>query len=265
MMNLHMKRTALSLSLLTALASPMWASGSAFAAGEQVISAQVASARLDQVPSSVTVDGKKVKFDQGPVMVAGVLMVPVRAIAEAGGGIVTWDVGIQLVHIRMPERTIMIRLGHLDAEMHQDGVTYLDRNRIMMQKEPVLMGGRTLVSADTLTIIFGFDAVTGDDGSLNLTSPSSPGSSERGTVTKAEGGDQPRILLSGAAMANGEPRLTWASITAQTKITIEEGGKTRSGSPSDVKVGAQVDVKWAGPLEMSYPASGAAAEILVHN
>ncbi|MDB4895754.1 MAG: hypothetical protein JWN15_2016, partial [Firmicutes bacterium] len=33
-----------------------------------------------------TVDGKTVTFDQGPVMVDGVLFVPVRAIAEAAGG-----------------------------------------------------------------------------------------------------------------------------------------------------------------------------------
>jgi hypothetical protein len=256
------KRMALSLSLVASLCTPVWAAG---ASDAKVISAPVVSISLNQVPTAVTVDGKPVTFDQGPVMLEGVLYVPVRAIAAAGGGEVTWDSGIQLVHIRMPERTIMIGLSQMEAEMHQDGVTYLDRNFVAMGKMPVILAGRTLVSADALSSLFGFQVRTGDGGTLALTSPSKQpatpdGAAERGTITQAETG---RILLSGAAMANGEARMTWASITDQTQILVSAGGKTAPGTVADLTVGAQVEVKWAGPLTLSYPASGAAAAILV--
>lgn len=293
-MNPWMKRTAVSLSLLTVLAAPALASEPAIVTDARLISAPADSPAFTDVhlisapadapaitdvhlisapvdltlPAVVTVNGKPVTFDQKPVLLDGGLMVPVRAVAEAAGGEVTWDEGIQLVHIRMPDRTIIIRLGNAKAEMHEDGVNYFDRNLIAMEKAPVIMGARTLVSADALSTIFGFQIGAAQDGTLALASPVKEApvtpapdfGSEQGAITQAEAG---RFLLSGAAMANGEARLTWVSVSDQTKILIREGDQVRTGSPADLQVGARVEVKYAGPLMMSYPARGAAAEITV--
>lgn len=266
-----MKRTAMSLCLVTALAGPAMAGESTPVTDVRLISAPDTTAPLNQVPSAVTVNGRPVTFDQTPVVVDDVLMVPVRAIAEAAGAEVNWAGEIQMAHVLMPDRTILIRLGHLEAEMHEDGVTYVDRNRIAMTKMPVLVNGRMLVSADALSTIFGFQVQTGKDGTLELTSPSdepatvegATDEAEQGTIAEIKTGDQPSVLLSGAAMANGEARLTWVAIVAETRIIVQEGDQKRAGSISDLQVGAQAAVKYAGPLLLSYPARGTAAEILV--
>jgi hypothetical protein len=268
-MDTRIKRGAVSLCLLAAMATPVWAAEVGPGKIPSVMPLAAAAADVNQVPTAVTVDGKSVKFDQGPVMVDGVLMVPVRAIAEAAGGTVTWDGAVKLIHVRMPERTIMIHLGQQAAEMNQDGVYYLTRNLIQMKHLPTLVGGRTLISADALSGIFGFQVQTGTDGALVLTSPAkaapAPGQqSERGTITQVEAGDHPRVLLAGDRMANGEQRLTWASITSSTRITVREAEQTRAGSVTDLQVGPQVEITWAGPLMLSYPAQGTAAEIVIH-
>jgi hypothetical protein len=266
------KRTALSLCLAASIATPVWAGDAAPTQAPHVILVPVAAAEQVKVPSKVTVDGKTVTFDQGPVMVDGVLFVPVRAIGEAAGAVVTWDEAIRLTHVRMPERTIMIRFEHQEAEMHEDGVYYLTRNLVPMKRMPLMMGGRTLVSADALTNIFGFQATSQDDGTLALTSPSKPAAApaapavdvERGSVSRWESDDHKRFLLAGAPMANGEPTLSWVAITDKTKITVWEGDQTRGGSVSDITEGAQVAVTWDGMRAMSYPAQGVAAEVVVH-
>lgn len=271
-MHTWIKRTALALCLITALAAPAAAADAPPETGVHLISAPVETVLLNQVPSAVTVNGKTVAFDQGPAMVDGVLMVPVRAIAEAAGGVVTWAGEIRMVHVDMPDRTTLIRLDQKEAEMHLHGVTYPDRNRIAMAKQPVILNDRTLVSADALTAIFGFRVETGPDGSLQLTAPPAPPASvdsavsstaEQGSISQVKTGDSPSILLSGASMANGEPRLTWVSITPETKLVVQEGDQQRAGAVSDLQVGAKVAVTYSGPLMMSYPARGAAAMILV--
>lgn len=174
MMNPWLKRTAISLCLVTALAAPALAAETAPVTGVHLISAPVAVIQSSQVPSAVTVNGKTLSFDQGPAVVDGVLMVPLRAIAEAAGGMVTWAGEIHMVHVQMPDRTIMIRMSQSEAEMHQNGVTYPDRNRVAMAKAPVILGDRTMVSADALTSVFGFRVQSGADGTLALTAPGFP-------------------------------------------------------------------------------------------
>lgn len=121
-----------------------------------------------QVPTAVTVGGKPVTFDQGPALLDGVLMLPVRAIAEAGGGKVSWDGETQTVQIRMPDRSITLQIGNARAEMNQDGVVYLTRNLIAMAKAPTLLQDRTMISADALNAVFGFQLSTAADGTLAL-------------------------------------------------------------------------------------------------
>ncbi|MDB4896403.1 MAG: hypothetical protein JWN15_2665 [Firmicutes bacterium] len=244
-MDSRMMRAALSLCLAASLATPVWATEAGPGKIPSVLLPAAAAADVNQVPTAVTVDGKSVKFDKGPVMVAGVLMVPVRAIAEAAGGTVTWDPAVKLIHVRMPERMIQ------------------------MKQPPTLVAGRTLISADALSGIFGFQVQTGTDSAIVLTSPvkAAPGAgqqAERGTITQVEAGEHPRVLLAGDRMANSEQRLTWASITSSTRITVREAAQTRAGAVADLQVGPQVEITWAGPLMLSYPAQGTAAEIVIH-
>jgi hypothetical protein len=126
---------------------------------------------FDHVPAAVTVNGKAVTFDQRPLVVDGTLMIPVRFVAEAAGGVVNWDSGIHLVHMQMPDRTIMIHTGNTKAEMHQAGIAYPDRNLITMTKAPVIIGDRVLISADALSTVFGFQIRLGQADTLELTSP----------------------------------------------------------------------------------------------
>ncbi|HEY3364937.1 MAG TPA: stalk domain-containing protein [Symbiobacteriaceae bacterium] len=257
-------RTGAALCLLTALATPAWAAGPATGRPAPVLISAPAP-RQDQAPAAVTVNGTAVAFDQGPAVVDGVLMVPLRFIAEAAGGQVTWEAETRTVHVRMPDRTIMVQIGEAKAEMNQDGVAYFARNLIAMEKAPILLRGRTLISADALTSIFGFGMNPGPDGTLSLIMVTGVATSKAdlGTIAKVATGDRPRILISGPAMANGEPSLIWAVITDQTRIIVQEAGQTHPGTAADLQVGRQVAVRFAGPLLMSYPAQGAAAEIEV--
>jgi hypothetical protein len=272
-MHAIVKRTALSLSLVACLAAPALAAGDPPAATDiHLISAAAPVAALDQLPKAITVNGHTVTFDQGPAIVDHVLMLPVRAIAEAAGGVVTWGGGIQLVHVQMPDRTIMIHLSQVEAEMHQNGVVYLDRNRIKMSHLPTLVNDRTLIPADALTSLFGFQVQTGADGVLALTAPTDQPAAvdtapdqaaEPGTIKELKTGEQPAFLLSGAPMANGEARLTWVSVTPATHIIIQDGDQERDGAAADLQIGSQVAVMYAGPLTMSYPAHGSAAEVII--
>jgi hypothetical protein len=272
-MHMNMKRTALSLCMLTALATPAWASDvapiSAPTMEASPINAPIDLARLKQLPASVTVNGRTITFDQAPTMTDGVLYIPVRFIAEAAGAEVTWDEGIQLVHIKMPDRTVILRIGKSDAEMHLDGVQYVQRNLVQMTKAPLLLGGRTLVSADALTAVFGFDVRLAADGSLVLTAPVKQATKEiwavePGTIKEIQTGERNRILIAGKPMSNGEGALNWATIKEDTVITVKEGEATRSGSFADLTVGAEIEVGWTGPMLRSYPGQGTAAEITVY-
>lgn len=285
-MHMSIKRTALSLCVLTALATPAWASDGAPITDARLtsapinavpisapitavpISAPIDLAQLSQLPPGVTVNGQQITFDQAPVLTNGVLYMPVRFIAEAAGAEVTWDEAIQLVHIKMPDRTIVLRIGKADAEMHLDGVQYIQRNLVHMAEAPVLTGGRTLVSADALTAVFGFDVQLGANGALALTAPVRQApkeiwSVEPGTIKEIQTGGRNRILIAGKPMSNGEGALNWATITADTVITVKEGDTIRQGSFADLVVGAEIEVGWTGPMLKSYPGQGTAGAITV--
>ncbi|MDF2628029.1 MAG: hypothetical protein K0R39_1860 [Symbiobacteriaceae bacterium] len=290
-MHVSIKRTALSLCLVTALATPAWASDSApvtdirpinavpisapiiavpISAPINVvpISAPIDLAWLTNLPMGLTVNGQAVTFDQAPVMNDEVLYIPVRFIAEAAGAEVTWDEGMQLVHIKMPDRTIILRIGKGDAEMHLDGVQYVQRNLVQMAKAPLLLGGRTLVSADALTAVFGFEVQLGAGGALTLTAPAKGSKAdvwavEPGTIKEVQTGERNRILIAGKPMSNGEGSLNWATIKDETVVTVKEGEATRAGTFADLAVGAEIEVSWTGPMLRSYPGQGTAAEVVV--
>lgn len=62
-------------------------------------------------PITVTVDGDPVVFDQPPVILDGRVMVPMRAIFEALGAQVNWEVGKQVVTAAKNKNTIKLSIG----------------------------------------------------------------------------------------------------------------------------------------------------------
>ncbi|MDB4897731.1 MAG: hypothetical protein JWN15_3993 [Firmicutes bacterium] len=223
------------------------------------------------LPTAVTVNGLAVTFDQQPMVSDGKLMVPLRFVVEAAGGTTRWDQTTQTVSVDLADRVATFTLGNQSAGLNRKGVFYIQQNFVKMSAAPTMVNGRMLVPADTLSSILGLQEQAGQAGALTLFSaqpasatPAKPadhnaGDTMKGTIKQIETGDHPRILVEGAAMANGEPSLTWLSINEQTKIAVKDA----AGSLSDLAVGQTVSVSLAGPVLQSYPAQGAAASVTV--
>lgn len=212
-------------------------------------------------PDAVAFDGRAIPFDQQPVLLSGVLMVPLRFVIEAAGGTAQWNQAEHTVTVRLSDRTALFQIGTDSAEMNEDGVQYVQRNLIKMAQPPVIVEGRTLISADALSRILGFMERSSEGGTMDLMRPTAGISV--GKIAKLEKGDSTRILVEGGPMANGEPNLLWVTLNEKTAISVRENGQDRSGSLSDLAIGQQVDVQLAGPILKSYPAQGGASAILI--
>lgn len=88
---------------------------------------------------SVTIDGKKVSFDQPPIIVNDRTMVPLRAIFEALGASVEWDGTTRTVTSTKGGTTISMTIG--SNTMYKNGTA------IILDVAPQLVGDRTLVPA----------------------------------------------------------------------------------------------------------------------
>ncbi|HWI64294.1 MAG TPA: copper amine oxidase N-terminal domain-containing protein [Symbiobacteriaceae bacterium] len=233
------------------------------------------------VPASVLVNHKAVTFDQKPLLEAGTLMVPLRAVVEGAGGTVAWDGETMTVTARVGDRTAWFVIGAAEAEMVQDNVRYIKRNMIPMAKAPVLAGGRTLVAADALTNVLGLLAQPSAEGALNLVPvpqqremapPATPAEEQEwmrgGTVKEIKYSYEgfTAMLVECAPMSSGEASLVWFTLRPSTKITVMENGVEREGSQNDLATAhmLKVDVRPTGPMLMSYPAQGGAAAIVLH-
>ncbi len=112
----------------------------------------------------LTFDGKFAKLDQGAEIIDGVLMVPLRAVVEGLGGKVQWDDATRSVTVEMSDRMAYFCVGQEQAEMNQNNVRYIARNMIAMDKAPIIINGRTMISADAITQILGlYGSPTLDD------------------------------------------------------------------------------------------------------
>lgn len=120
------------------------------------------------LPQVVTVNKHPLAEGQGAKVIDGVLMLPLRAVVEAAGGSVTWDAEAQAVAVQMADRTAHFAIGQEKAEMNQHNVRYIQRNMIAMSKAPMLVDGRTMISADALTQILGLYEVADLDANLDL-------------------------------------------------------------------------------------------------
>lgn len=233
-------------------------------------------------PISILIENTSISYDQQPIVTAGTLMVPLRAIVEGAGGQVTWDEATQTATVRIGDRTAIFVVGQAEAEMNQDGVRYIQRNMIKMAKAPVLEGSRTLVAADALTSVLGLMEMPVAEGALNLVpvnkiqqlpvieEPSAPAIDEQewsvtGTIKETreiKGGVS--ILVAGPALENGEANLFWFNVSANTTITVDENGAQREGTAADFAIAQKVDVKHDGVMTRSLPPQGRAMSVVIH-
>lgn len=97
--------------------------------------------------TGVTADGSSVNFDVQPGVKDGVLMVPVRAVAEALGGEVSWAADQQVVTIKSGKTTVTLTIGKSTAQVNGHDVP--------LQAPVVLQGNRTMVPAGFLLTLYG--------------------------------------------------------------------------------------------------------------
>ncbi|MFZ5823699.1 MAG: copper amine oxidase N-terminal domain-containing protein [Bacillota bacterium] len=122
----------------------------------------------NDLPTEITVNGKKLPPGQGPQVIDGVLMIPLRHVVEMAGGKVKWDPKEQAVFVEMADRTASFWIGGSEAEMNEENVRYIQPNMLPMAKAPVIINGRTLISADALTAVLGLYEIAGTDTTLDL-------------------------------------------------------------------------------------------------
>jgi hypothetical protein len=221
-------------------------------------------------PERIAIDGKVVDFDQGPLVSDGFLMVPLRFLAEAGGGEVEWDGPNRRVTVRMQDRVALFQIGEVEVQIADKGIRAY---AVPVAKAPVLVEGRTLVSADALSLIGFAERTVPEDqvqasGLMDLTLSAPPPVEDMksmlsGTVKEVEAGEKFRILVEGGPMSSGEPSLYWVTIGPDCKISIEENGQVVDADTSSLAVGQTVEVEVDGAIAMSYPALAGASAVVI--
>jgi hypothetical protein len=223
-MNRWKKTAALSVLALMVTAAPTWAANPPeikpilVAALQQPVTLLEVQAN-HALPTSVTVNGTAVAFDQTPVVMDGVLMVPLRFVVEAAGGTVGWDGAEQAVTVDLPDRTAMFMIGQGEAEMNQRGVFYIKRNMIKMARPAVVVADRTMISADALSTILGLQELPESGDAMNLVNPvqaSGPATGGLGVKVDAQSVD--------AASAPEELRSWKGSAERASKTVVTESG-----------------------------------------
>jgi len=103
----------------------------------------------------VFLNGKRIRFDQPPIIQDGRTLVPLRAIFEAMEATVEWDDKTKTVTAKKGDTTIVMTIGN--KTMKKNG------EEIVLDVPPQIVNGRTLVPARAVAESFG--AEVGWDGS----------------------------------------------------------------------------------------------------
>jgi len=88
-------------------------------------------------PISVTINGRALVMDTQPVVRDGRTLVPLRAIFEALGATVGWDVGTRTITGKKNEITVVLQIDNPTARVND--------NDIILDVPPAVIEGRTLV------------------------------------------------------------------------------------------------------------------------
>ncbi|HHW92466.1 MAG TPA: copper amine oxidase N-terminal domain-containing protein [Firmicutes bacterium] len=220
---------------------------------------------------TIAFDNEEITSDQGPVVTEeGILLVPLRAVVEAAGGNVVWDEATQAVSATVAGRTALFGIGSQVAQLAPEE----GKAAVEMSRAPVIIGGRTLISEDALVSVLGLKVQTRESGLVNLVLQAAPEEEElpeeaageenklTGTITEIKV-EEGKILVEGEPMANGEPSLTWVTLTDDTGITIGAEGNGAGATIGDLEVGQEVEIVLSGAVLMSYPAQAGASAVVV--
>lgn len=100
-------------------------------------------------PIKVIYDGKKIEFDQPPVLEGGRTLVPLRAIFEKIGADVQWNSETQTVTATKDDTAVSLTINNTTA--HKNG------KDIVLDVPAKIIGGRTLVPVRFISDCFGVD------------------------------------------------------------------------------------------------------------
>lgn len=182
------------------------------------------------LPQAINLEGKQVTYDQQPFIQGGALYLPLRFIVEAAGGTVEWDGAQQQVTADMLGRTAIFTIGKAEAELNQRGVFYIRPNIIALAEPVIIVGGRTMVSADALTQILGLAEANDGDANLDLISEAKvqgPVDPPSGKVKGGEAQVTPRAV--GQAVLPTELQ-TWAAGQSEVQEAAYKVVVTADGS-----------------------------------
>jgi len=103
----------------------------------------------------VRIDGRALSLDQPAVMMNGIIMVPLRAVAENLGAEVSYDPNLQTWTVTRGERQMLVTIG--------SDIVFVDGLSYPMNAVPLLQGGRVLVPLAIIQEGLGADAVWRSD------------------------------------------------------------------------------------------------------
>lgn len=222
-------------------------------------------------PDRITVDGIAVDFGQTRLAERGILMVPLRAVAEATGGHVVWSSRTKTARVELPDRIVTFVPGTNEVEVSQP-VDNIKEN-IAMAQAPEIIGDRLHISADALSSALGLFAMdTGGSELALVTRPEvdepAPGFDDEiewgtisGSIQQITAEGRTRILVEGEAMSNGEPMLIWLTVDGNTKLLW--AASQDAANVTDLAVGQTIKVALSGPVLESYPAQGGASLVTI--
>ena len=98
-------------------------------------------------PATMSVDGQRIMADVAPVTTVGQAYLPIRAIADATGGITAFDEASRTITVRRGSAVLTLKLGERSA--------LLNGKRINLAHAPFTVRGRTMVPSAAIADAFG--------------------------------------------------------------------------------------------------------------
>ncbi len=96
---------------------------------------------------SVTYNGNALTFDQGPEVIDGTLMIPLRAVFEEAGAYVMWDDITETATIIAKDYVAMIQIGNEKL--------FVESESFDLDTPAVLLNDRTLIPAQVFETVLG--------------------------------------------------------------------------------------------------------------
>lgn len=121
----------------------------AIAAVIMIFSAGICFAQDAESAIKVMIGNKEITFDQGPVLIDGEPMIPMRAVFEEFGAFVGWDDDTQTATAIKDDTVIMIQIDN--EKMFTQSAS------VELSAPAVLMNDRTLISLDAVEAAFDCD------------------------------------------------------------------------------------------------------------